>query len=111
MLKSLKSLLRSLAKADRLDVHWAELQQSGKKALFVRPKVSSEVSRAESSRSVQGPLVVGTDYLMTSGDDVDAVYYLGGAARNFLKTNAYFTGLGAIRQYTVKFGKVFLFTN
>ncbi len=111
MFPRLKSFFWTFAKAESFNTHLINLQHSDARALIVKPKVRGEISKTPLSGPAGLNAIVGSDYLMSSGDNVDAVYYLGGSAWQFKQKNAYFTGLGAIRQYSVKFGKVFILAN
>jgi hypothetical protein len=103
MLDFIKSVLRLPLKTDHLGRHLAATHPSGVHVLFVTE--GGSLQSLDRKRAVGGS-VVDADYLMTSQDDVEAVYYLASVPSQFCARNSFFIGLGVIRQYHVLSGKV-----
>lgn len=100
----LKSLFKLPRRTEGLAAHLSKSQQSGARVLFV---ASNRIpSNKSDKRCAAGGSVVDADYLMTSQDDVDSVYYLESVPEQFRARNAFFIGLGAIRQYHASSGEV-----
>ncbi len=108
MFQRLKSRFWSLAGAEDIASHLVKSQASGGMALFVRRNTCGNTVTREDSPTGGSVMLVGPDYLMTSQDDVDAIYYFGCTAKKFLGRNAYFANLGAIKQYKIILGRVYV---